>query len=370
MLYRHIRLSIIATGLVAATSAPGLAADIPIKAPGVATASTAGGVYFWADGSAQSIRLPTYDIGTRLLPVAPGSGISAANTYDPRATGYGISGGLGFVLPPGVSLSNIGTNGRIEFSGSYVNATASQAATAVSTLGSGYSLPQVGGITNFAGSVACGAGTSCVVSSTLGTSYSSWQVSGRYATDFKVSGVIITPSLAVFGGKSRNSQTLSETNLVFGGTASVHYDADTKLDWTDWGARAGLSGSVPVTDWLTFVAGGNAGLAVRRVSLTGSDSVNVFVGGVPFFAPTFSATTSSATTTAFVANAEASVNIKLAPSWALRAFGGLNYDNKVPGVSAPAVVLPFGFGGASTPAGVKYQAETSYYAGGGLTVRF
>lgn len=43
MLYRHIRLSIIATGLVAATSAPVLAADIPIKAPGVATASTAGG---------------------------------------------------------------------------------------------------------------------------------------------------------------------------------------------------------------------------------------------------------------------------------------------------------------------------------------
>ncbi|MFK4535933.1 hypothetical protein ABIA00_004116 [Bradyrhizobium ottawaense] len=74
MLYRHIRLSIIATGLVAATSAPVLAADIPIKAPGVATASTAGGVYFWADGSAQSIRLPTYDIGTRLLPGRPGIG--------------------------------------------------------------------------------------------------------------------------------------------------------------------------------------------------------------------------------------------------------------------------------------------------------
>lgn len=268
-----------------------------------------------------------------------------------------------------MSLSNVGTNGRIEFSGSYVNATAEQAATAVSTLGSGYSLPQVGGLTNFAGSVACGAGKSCVVSSTLGTSYSSWQVSGRYATDYRVSGVTITPSLAVFGGKSRNAQTLSETNLL-GGAASVRYDADTKLDWTDWGARAGLSGSVPVTDWLTFVAGGNAGLAMRRVSLTGSDSANAFVGGVPLFAPTLSATTSGAATTAFVANAEAGVNVKLAPSWALRAFGGLNYDNKVPGVSAPGVVLPFGIGGVTTPAGIKYQAETSYYAGGGLTVRF
>lgn len=359
------------TGLVTAASVPVFAADIPIKAPGAAAVVPAGGVYLWADGSAQSIRLPTYDLGTRLLPVAPGSGISAANTYDPRATGYGISGGLGFVLPPGVPLSNVGTNGRIEFSGSYVNATASQAATTVSTLGAGYSLPQVGGVTSLAGSVACGAGASCVVSSTLGTSYSNWQVSGRYATDYRVSGVTMTPSLAVFGGKSRNSQTLSETNLVFGGAGFVRYDADTRLDWTDWGARAGLSGSVPLTNWLTFVAGGNAGLAARRVSLTGSDSANAFTaGGVPIFTPFLSTTTSGRTTTAFVANAEASVVIGLASNWMLRAFGGLNYDSKVPGVSAPAVWLPFGGGGTSTPAGIKYQAETSYYAGGGLTVRF
>jgi hypothetical protein len=270
-----------------------------------------------------------------------------------------------------MSLSNIGSNGRIEFSGSYVNATASQAATTVSTLGSGYSLPQVGGVTNLAGSVACGAGASCVTSSTLGTTYSSWQVSGRYATDYKVGGVTMTPSLAMFGGKARNSQTLSETNLVFNGAASVRYDADTRLDWTDWGGRAGLSGSVPVTNWLTFVAGGNAGLAARRVSLTGSDSANAFTaGGIPIFTPFLSATTSGKTTTAFVANAEASVVIGLGSNWMLRAFGGLNYDNKVPGVSAPAVALPFGTGGASTPAGIKYQAETSYYAGGGLTVRF
>jgi hypothetical protein len=175
----------------------------------------------------------------------------------------------------------------------------------------------------------------------------------------------------VFGGKSRNSQTLSEANLVFAGAATVRYDADTRLDWTDWGGRAGLSGSVPVTDWLTIVAGGNAGFAVRRVSLTGSDSANAFTaGGVPIFTPMVSATTSSETTTAFVANAEASAVIRLTPNWALRAFGGLNYDNKVPGVSAPSVILPFGFGGAGTPAAIKYQAETSYYAGGGLTVKF
>ena len=160
-------------------------------------------------------------------------------------------------------------------------------------------------------------------------------------TDYKVSAVTITPSLAVFGGKSRSSQTLSETNFIFSGAAAVRYDADTRLDWTDWGGRVGLSGSVPVADWLTFVAGGNAGLATRRVSLTGSDSANIFTaGGIPIFATAPSATTSGETTTALVANAEASVNIRLAPNWALRAFGGLNYDDKVPGSFGPGCHPP------------------------------
>lgn len=72
-------------------------------------------------------------------------------------------------------------------------------------------------------------------------------------------------------------------------------------------------------------------------------------------------------TTAFVANAETSLTFRLAPRWSLRTFVGLNYDNKVPGISAPVPVVG---GGTSTPAGINYQAETSYYAGGGLTVKF
>jgi hypothetical protein len=367
MANRHLSLSIVAMALASITTAA-LAADLPVKAH---QATAGGGFYIWTDGSYQSINLPTYDLGTRLKPAAAGSAISPANSFDPRASGYGISGGVGIVLPRGMFLSNIGTNARFEFSGSYVNANASQSATTVSTVGGGYSLAQIGGLTNFAGSVACGAATSCVVSSALGTSYSSWRIDGRYATDYKMGGVTLTPSLSVFGGKSRNSQTLAETNSVFGGGATVQYNADTRLDWTDWGGRVGLSGSVPVTEWMTFVVGGNAGLAARRSSLTGSDVANVFFGGVPFFAPTTSSTASSGTTTAFVANAEASVTVRLASNVALRTFGGLNYDNKVPGIVAPGVVAtPFGFGGTTAAAAIKYQAETSYYAGGGLTVRF
>lgn len=366
MANRHLSLSIVAMGLASIATAA-LAADLPVKAY---QATAGGGFYIWTDGSYQSVHLPTYDLGTRLKPAAAGSAIYPANSFDPRAAGYGISGGVGVVLPRGMFLSNIGTNARIEFSGSYVKATASQSATTVSTVGGGYSLPQIGGVTNFAGAVGCGAGTTCIVSSALGTSYSSWRIDGRYATDYKMGGVTLTPSLSVFGGKSRNSQTLAETNLLFGGASVVQYNADTRLDWTDWGGRVSLSGSVPVLDWLTFVVGGNAGLAARRSSLSGSDVANLFIGGVSFFAPAMSSTASSGTTTAFVANAEASVIIRLASNVALRTFGGFNYDNKVPGIVAPAVVLPLGSGGPSAAAAIKYKAETSYYAGGGLTVRF
>jgi hypothetical protein len=121
---------------------------------------------------------------------------------------------------------------------------------------------------------------------------------------------------------------------------------------------------VAVTDWLTLVRqqcrGGSA-----KVSFTGSDSGFADLGGG--IGPLPSSIALGQTTTAFVANVETSVIFKLAPSWSLRAFGGLDYDNKVPGILAPGVNL---LGGVGTPAAIKYQAETSYYAGGGLTAKF
>ena len=55
----------------------------------------------------------------------------------------------------------------------------------------------------------------------------------------------------------------------------------------------------------------------------------------------------------------------------LRGFAGLNFDNRVPGIAAPVISGIAGFTGAQgVAAGIKYTAETSYYAGGGLTVKF
>lgn len=351
MAYRHLRLSIVAVGLVAAFSLPAFAADIPLKAPQTAAVAAGSGFYVWADGSYQSIGLPTYELGFRPVPA-----IGPAASYDPRAAGYGISGGIGFVLPSGMFLSNIGTNARIEFGGSYVNATASQSNS--DSFGGVGLLTLLNGFTK----ISTGCGTTCMVSGNLSTSYSSWQVSGKFLTDYRMNGVTLTPSLKVFGGKSRNNQTLSNTMTFVGSANFVQYNADTTLNWTDWGGRVGLTGSAPVTDWITFTAGGNVGLAARNVSLTGSD-FSVFSG----FPSTTSSVAASQATTTFVANAETSLAFRLAPRWSLRTFVGLDYDSKVPGISAPVPVVG---GGTSTAAGINFQAQTSYYAGGGLTAKF
>src|SRR6476661_4779556 len=101
---------------------PAGAADMPVKAP--LPAVVADGWYAWIDGSSQNIRLPTYDLGIKGS--TPSNFTTAAASFDPRATGYGISGAIGYVLPTGSPLAWFGSRTRIEIDGAYVSATASQ----------------------------------------------------------------------------------------------------------------------------------------------------------------------------------------------------------------------------------------------------
>jgi hypothetical protein len=55
----------------------------------------------------------------------------------------------------------------------------------------------------------------------------------------------------------------------------------------------------------------------------------------------------------------------------LRAFGGVNYDNSVPGITNPTFAgSPGGPTSTTTPAHIYLASETSYYAGGSFLVRF
>jgi hypothetical protein len=211
----------------------------------------------------------------------------------------------------------------------------------------------------------------CQTAASLHTDYSSWQVSGRLASDYRFGLVTLTPSLGLFGGSTHNDQTFVQTSQqIIGGGAfpASAYSAATALRWTDLGGRLGLDGKVAVHPWVTLGLGGWVGWAGRWTDFTGSDSASLAPGGLTYG----SSLVLSDTTTAFLANLEASVTVTPNPNWTARAFIGLNYDDSVPGFSTPTWTTTLGGGGLASvsPAAIVYAKETSYYAGGGITYNF
>jgi hypothetical protein len=181
----------------------------------------------------------------------------------------------------------------------------------------------------------------------------------------------------VFGGRASNDQTFSQhfsfapAPVAFG----INYRADTSLDWTDIGVRAGLDATLNLTSTFAIGAGGTIGVAHRSASLSGNDTCTNGGGNAECLTNPASILSANATSTPFLANAEARAVYRPSANIALRAFGGMNYDSKVPGVSAstfsttviPTPAPPNNQGPAS---GIKFSSETSWYAGGGVLVKF
>jgi hypothetical protein len=337
-----------------AISAPAFAADMPVKAPPQAVVQQSGGFYLWVDGSYQSINLPTYDLGMRLS--GPGIAFIAggiAETHDPRATGYGIKSAIGFIFPHGTFW---GSNARIEIGGSYVNADGTQS-------GVGPTNPNfiVQGLAGLRFGINCT--PTCQTSSTLASDYAGWQVWGKTASDFKFGMMTVTPSVAVFGGATRNRQNFSQ-QAVDTAPPFASYAASSDLDWTDWGVRLGLDVTAELGAGFAVGLGGSVGTARREASLSATDQ---FFTGATVFS---SAIAADKSVTPFLANAEASLIFRRDSTVTVRAFAGLNYDNRVPGISAPTFTGPTGLPTSITPASIKFESETSWYVGGGVTVKF
>ena len=188
------------------------------------------------------------------------------------------------------------------------------------------------------------------------------------ASDWNFGTATVTPFLTLFGGTSRNTQSLSQTFAQFDTGVldnSGIYAANTSLRWTDIGARAGLDVSVPLTGAFTVGFGGWIGVADRHTSLSGSDSendtFNFFTGA--------STISMSANKGVFLANAEGGLTYSVTSMLTLRGFAGLNYDASVPGVASP-VFSGTAFAPGAVPPSIVYVHETSYYAGGGAVVKF
>jgi len=349
------------------------AADMPVKAPRTAAAAAYdSGYYLWVDGSYQSVHLPAFDLGIKqaihLTPTDLVGGPLA--TFNPRAHGYGISGAVGYILPPGSPLAMFGSNARIEIGGSFVSATAaSQTATAGV---SGFDVTTLTGL--LSQGAACGS-LGCTVTSALTTDYKNWQVNAKAAGDRKYGALTVTPWAMVFGGVTHNNQSLAQQSFFPGRVPLFNYNESSSLQWVDVGPKLGVDATFSVVPWMTIGLGGNVGLAGRFVSLSAVDSATVspaFAAFTPSPSPT--AINPSTSTAAFLANAEADLTISPLRNVELEGFAGLNYDNRVPGISAPVIVGAAGIvgphGTQGMPAGIKFAGETSFYAGGGITAKF
>ncbi|MBI2716397.1 MAG: hypothetical protein HYX37_18400 [Rhizobiales bacterium] len=337
------------------------AADMPVyKAP--AAVVTDSGYYLWLDGMYDRVRLPAYSLGWHLTTAAPATtDAGVAQTFDQGLNGGGVRGAIGYIMP--------GTSTRFEFGGSYVAAKGS---------GSQFTTNTTGGVTtqlldgsSTLGAFLCtgGGGNSCTISGALSTNYSAWQFNGKVANDWKFGSLTATPSLTAFGGNTRVGQTLNQTfNEIVGGVVnnSGTYSASTTERWTDLGARVGLDVSAPVTPALTVGIGGWVGGASRSTSLSGNDTHTDTAGTTPN-ASTLSVSDSK---TVFLANAETGFAYRFAPKVTLRGFVGLNYDGSVPGIAGPSFTGSINPPTSRTAAHISYSAQTSYYAGGGLLVKW
>jgi hypothetical protein len=357
---RHFSIAVAAAASALAYSQVAYAADMPLKAP-PPLAVASGNWYVWLDGMYENVGLPSYGLGFHNVGIGSLADLGPAQNFSQRLNGGGVRGALGYALP--------GSSLRFEIGGSYV--TASGSSSQQTTLAVGATPVLLNGA--LPGSVTGGflcngvGGFTCTTAGSLSAKYDAWQINGKVAGDRKFGVFTATPSLAVFGGNTHNSDSFSQAFAQFlTGTVfrTGSYSATTALNWTDAGARAGLDISVPVSNTLTFGIGGWLGGASRTVSLSGSD-VSFFPATAIFNGA--SVVSAGDSKGVFLANAEARLAYAFSPNLSFRGFGGINYDGSVPGITGPS------YSGAlqsGTGAGITYTAETSYYAGGGFEARF
>jgi hypothetical protein len=353
----------IATGLIAAAiaGAGGLAfaADMSVKAPrGAVSQMSSSGFYLWVDGSYQSVSLPDYAAGLIRADFGTGTPIGPLDRFKVRLDGFGVSGAAGYVFRDGTFAPFWGSNVRLEIGGSYIDADARQNA---SGSFDAVAYQMLSGFLN-SGLACIGP---CSYATQLDTDYRQTHITLKAASDFRQPGLTLSPSLEIFGGGSRTNQTLTTMQTLIGATSPL-YQAQTVLKWQDWGARLGLDGTVDLSSWLAFGLGGKIGFAIRDVDFSGSDLITNGFGIVS----ATSTISRNADTTALIANAEARLTARLAPQFTIRTFAGLTYDSRVPGIAPASYSGSYAPPRMANPAGIAFSGETSYYAGGGLTIAF
>ena len=83
----------------------------------------------------------------------------------------------------------------------------------------------------------------------------------------------------------------------------------------------------------------------------------------------------SRSTVAVIPGLEAQATVRPMRNVQLRVFGGVERDNRVPGIVAPTFtpdqfLAGFATGIVATPASIGFSGHTTFHAGGGITATF
>lgn len=360
--------SMLAGSVLGGAAAAGESPDAKMVTEKPAPAS---GWYYSADGAWRNVKLPTYATGFRRVanPVFTDGG--AFQTFNDHIDGYMFRGAAGYFLPSGMSNTLLGASTRVEIGGLYTHASGQGGGTVSFTDGGAITQTMDGAGANTG--YVCSPGQTCRTESTLTTKYSNWQAHGKIAGDYSVREIpglgdmVLTPSLAVFGGRMKANQRLDQTLHIGAHPETPTYNALSTLRASEFGARAGLDMKIDVTPEVTLGLGGSAGIARRHTTFDGNDVIADPLLGLLAGA---GAASGSANATPFLANAEASVTYKCRPDLTLRGFAGADYDTRVAGVASSSYGGVFGGVTSRTPAHVTFHPEASLYAGGGVTWTF
>jgi hypothetical protein len=317
------------------------------------------GAYVWVDGIFERVNLPRFSLGMfhNVAFAAPSVDLGPVQQFEPRLDAGGVRGAIGTALP--------GTNARIELGGSYIEGSTGNAFSTPGVPGVAGLLMTGSGVNNAVGCIAI----TCTVAGALRTDYRAWSLNAKALADWNFGSVIVTPSVAVFGGVTRADQALSQTLELGGGIGTgATYSASTTLQWRDIGGRAGINLRSFVTPSFVIGWGGSVAAAARKTDFSGSDAATTpFPAAFPAGTSTLTLGDSRA---ALLANAEFNVSWQLTPAIRVAGFAGLNYDHDVPGIAGPSyagsVVAPT----SRSAATLIFDSQTNLYAGGGVTARF
>lgn len=320
-----------------------------------------GGAYVWMDGSYQSVGLPSVaNFGVQgLLPpalVVPGG----SEKHDPRLSGYGAGGGIGYAFAHGVFSPLWGSDVRIELGGSYIRADGASLSQSVPVTNVNLTaLSMTGAVVGVAG---CG-GVTCFSQSVLSSDYAAWNIHLKGKSDFRSGQWIVTPSMALIAGQGETSQHLVQQTFANGAPYPLlGYGMNAALNWTDVGARIGLDTRYDFLNGFSAGLIGSIGVAHRSAAMSADSSI-LFSSVVP----KLSAIQDSRSSAPVLANLEARLTARLMPNITAKGFAGVNYDSSTPGIESPqgSLLSPTG-----TPARIKFDPTVSYYAGAGLNVSF